>query len=64
MSEKNSLEKFNNDKTVEASAVIEDEGFSHSGHVAPKYLGSIIDQHDMRALGKVQVLRVRGHNMI
>lgn len=28
------------------------------GTVAPKYLGTVVDQYDMTAMGRVQVLRV------
>ena len=28
------------------------------GTVAPKYLGTVVDQYDMNAMGRVQVLRV------
>ena len=28
------------------------------GTVAPKYMGTVVDQRDMNALGRVQVLRV------
>lgn len=28
------------------------------GTVAPKYMGTVVDQYDMSAMGRVQVLRV------
>lgn len=56
--EKASRDNGKDGKTVQVAAVEEDE-FTQSGHVARKYLGTAIDQRDMRTLGKRQVLRVR-----
>jgi hypothetical protein len=33
--------------------------FAPKGTVAPKYMGTIVDQYDMSAMGRAQVLRVR-----
>lgn len=34
------------------------EDFPQKGLVAPRYMGTLADQKDMSALGRVQVLRV------
>ena len=41
--------------TVTADDVEKD---THKGLVAPRYMGTLADQRDMSALGRVQVLRV------
>jgi hypothetical protein len=38
----------------------DEENFPRKGLVAPRYMGTIADQKDMSALGRVQVLRVSG----
>lgn len=43
--------------TVTADDVEKD---THKGLVAPRYMGTLADQRDMSALGRVQVLRVSG----
>ena len=62
-SEQISLDKAKNGNTTQVEAVAEDEELSYSGHVAPKYLGSVADRRDMSALGKEQVLRVRARDV-
>jgi hypothetical protein len=61
-SENMSLEKVNNGKAVEVTAVEEDEELAYSGNVAAKYLGSVADRRDMKVLGREQVLRVRSQD--
>ena len=34
------------------------------GIVAPKYMGTVVDQYDMSALGRVQVLRVSNLTLV
>jgi hypothetical protein len=36
----------------------DDEEYTQKGLVEPRYMGTIADQKDMNALGRVQVLRV------
>lgn len=38
----------------------DEEDFLQKGLVAPRYMGTIADQRDMSALGRMQVLRVSG----
>lgn len=49
--------------TVTASDAHDDVEFSQKGLVAPRYMGTLADQRDMSALGRVQVLRVSQENM-
>lgn len=37
---------------------------AQKGCVAPRYMGTLADQRDMSALGRVQVLRVRDYSSI
>ena len=37
---------------------LDEEEYAQKGLVEPKYMGTIADQRDMNALGRVQVLRV------
>lgn len=36
----------------------DDEEYAKKGLVEPRYMGTVADQRDMNALGRVQVLRV------
>lgn len=47
--------------TVTANDANDDVEFSHKGLVAPRHMGTLADQRDMSALGRVQVLRVSSH---
>lgn len=38
------------------------EDFPQKGLVAPRYMGTLADQREMSALGRVQVLRVSNAN--
>jgi hypothetical protein len=38
--------------------IAQEAGYPVKGPVAPKYMGTVADQRDMSALGRVQVLRV------
>lgn len=38
--------------------LVQEAGYPAKGLVAPKYMGTVADQRDMSALGRVQVLRV------
>lgn len=50
-----------NDSQMTATADDHDEeNFPRKGLVAPRYMGTVADQKDMSALGRVQVLRVSG----
>ncbi|RDW81020.1 putative GABA permease [Aspergillus mulundensis] len=40
-----------------ASIAIDYAEYQHKGTVAPKYMGTVVDQRDMNAMGRVQVLR-------
>lgn len=44
--------------TVTTSDANDDVELRHKGLVAPRYMGTLADQRDMSALGRVQVLRV------
>jgi hypothetical protein len=37
---------------------LDDEEYAQKGLVEPRYMGTVADQRDMNALGRVQVLRV------
>lgn len=41
-----------------ADVTIDYTGARPKGTVAPKYMGTVVDQYDMSAMGRVQVLRV------
>lgn len=45
--------------TVTANDAHDDLEYPQKGLVAPRYMGTLADQRDMSALGRVQVLRVR-----
>lgn len=45
--------------TVSGNYDVED--FPQKGLVKPRHMGTLADQRDMSALGRVQVLRVSGH---
>lgn len=46
--------------TVTANDANDDVEYHRKGLVAPRYMGTLADQRDMSALGRVQVLRVGG----
>lgn len=53
--------RSNNDSQMTESVIDDVEDFPQKapkGRVAPQYMGTLADQRDMSALGRVQVLRV------
>lgn len=50
--------------TFTISDANDDVEFPHKGLVAPRYMGTLADQRDMSALGRVQVLRVCGCDLL
>lgn len=50
--------------TVTASDPHDDVEFPQKGLVAPRYMGTLADQRDMSALGRVQVLRVGNRDRV
>lgn len=50
-----------NDSQMTISGNYDVEDFPQKGLVKPRHMGTLADQRDMSALGRVQVLRVSGH---
>lgn len=52
--------KSRNDSEMTVTANDDVEDFTAKGTVEKRYMGTVADQRDMSALGRVQVLRVSG----
>jgi hypothetical protein len=48
----------------EQDGIAQEAGHPVKGLVAPKYMGTVADQRDMSALGRVQVLRVSWRGLL